>query len=224
MPRSPVTSLLAGLLVAIPALVADAQVRRGGGGGDAAAGAPPRAQPLPASRPAAGANRPVRSTDIQGGARTNTGRTNTAQGGNRTVANANVNIGNDINVVRPPSGGGQLPPYRPQAGAVYRPPVVVPVYPGYNTPTAGAVLATGIVAGATAGLVAGAMQQPSTTVVQAPAPTGGTTLHVGTQLAALPAGCSVQTVGQATYHRCGTAWVQGFMQGSQVIYVVVPAP
>ncbi|MGG5890066.1 hypothetical protein ACLF3G_23310 [Falsiroseomonas sp. HC035] len=70
------------------------------------------------------------------------------------------------------------------------------------------------------------MQQPSTTsvVTAAPAAQPVPTLTVGTQLSALPSGCTVQAVGSVTYHRCGTAWIQGYMQGSQVVYVVVPAP
>lgn len=129
------------------------------------------------------------------------------QGGNRV--NGNVNIGNDITVAPPRRGG----------------PVVVPVYPGYDSgPSVGTVIATGVIAGATAGLVSGAMQQPSTTTVVQGAPPAGTTLEVGMRLAALPNGCATQRVGQTTYYRCGSAWLQPFMEGSQVVYLVVPAP
>lgn len=129
------------------------------------------------------------------------------QGGNRV--NGNVNIGNDVTVAPPRRGG----------------PVVVPVYPGYNSgPSAGTVIATGVIAGATAGLVAGAMQQPNTTTVVQGAPPPGTTLEVGMRLAALPSGCTTQRIGQTTYYRCGSAWLQAFMEGSQVVYLVVPAP
>jgi hypothetical protein len=236
--RSPALALtaatLASLLTALPASEAEAQVRRGGGGGARAAAAP-RPQAVPAQRPATGAARTggraaaVGSGNVQGGSRAASVRGANVQGGNRTVAGSNVAIGNDINVVRPPAGGGYPPAYRPPAGTrppAYRPPVAVPVYPGYAAPSAGAVIATGLVAGATAGLVSGAMQQPSTTTVVTapPAAPAGTTLDIGTQLGALPSGCTAQSVGQATYHRCGAAWVQGYMQGSQVVYVVVPAP
>ena len=108
----------------------------------------------------------------------------------------------------------------------------MPVYPGYSNdsgPSTGELLAVGVIAGATAGLVSGAMQQPSTTTVvntapAAPAAPTGTPLTVGTQLSALPSGCTVQPVGAVTYHRCGPAWVQGYMQGAQVMYLVVPEP
>jgi hypothetical protein len=170
---------LAALLLALPAFETEAQVRRGGGGGARTAAAP-RAQAAPAQRPAAGAARtsgqagapgsgnvrggnraaPVGSGNVQGGNRAASVGSGNVQGGNRMVANSNVNIGNDINVVRPPA-------YRPPAGAcppAYRPPVAVPVYPGYNTgPSTGEIVAAGVVAGATAGLISGAMQQPSTT-------------------------------------------------------------
>jgi cell wall-associated NlpC family hydrolase len=129
-------------------------------------------------------------------------------GGNRV--NGNVNIGNDITVAAPRRGGA----------------VVVPVYPGYASgPSVGAVVATGVIAGATAGLVSGAMQQSNnTTVVQGATTPPGTTLEVGMRLATLPNGCTTQRIGQTTYYRCGSAWLQAFMEGSQVVYLVVPTP
>lgn len=113
--------------------------------------------------------------------------------------NRNVNIGNDIVVARPPVRGA----------------VVVPVYPAYG-PSVGTALAAGVVAGATAGVVAGAMAQS--------APPPGAALAVGTRMGVLPSGCIVQPYGQMTYYRCGDAWVQGYMEGSRLVYVVVPAP
>lgn len=99
----------------------------------------------------------------------------------------------------------------------YRPPAVVapvPVYPGYARPVAGAV-AVGAVAGATAGAVARATASP---VVAAPS------LGVGATMEVLPAGCAAAQAGGVTYYRCGDAWVRPYMQGSNVAYVVVPAP
>ena len=180
---------------------AEAQVRRDQSG----------AQRPAAARPAATPSRPPATR-------------NHVQGNTRVGVGSNVAIGNDINIVRPPAGGAAG--CRPRA---YRPPVAVPVYPGYSSysgPDTSDLLAVGIVAGATAGLVAGAMQQPSTTTVvnaQPAAPTG-TELTIGTQLAALQSGCTTQPVGSVTHYRCGTAWVQGYMQGSQVVYAVVPPP
>lgn len=187
----------------------EAQVRRDHSGAQRPAAARPATTPSQPRAPAARSN---------------------VQGNTRVGAGSNVAIGNDINIVRPPAGG--YPGGRPPAAGYppgYRPPVVVPVYPGYSYdsgPSTGELLAVGVVAGATAGLVSGVMQQPSSTTVvnTAPATPSGTPLTIGTQLAALPSGCTVQTVGSVTYHRCGTAWVQGYMQGSQVMYVVVPEP
>jgi hypothetical protein len=171
------------LLLAAP-WPAEAQVSRGGA-----------RQAAPAARPATPAQRPAAHPARQGN----------IQGNTRVGAGSNVAIGNDITVVRPPAGGA--PGYRPPA---YRPPVAVPVYPGYPSysgPDAGDLLAVGIVAGAAAGLVSGAMQQPSTaTVVTAqPAAPTETDLTIGTQLAAWPSGCTTQAVGSVTYFRCGTA-------------------
>jgi hypothetical protein len=206
------------LLIAFAPSHAEAQVRRGEAGAHRAAHAT-RPHAVPAQRPAAG------NAAVSGNVRS----------GTRVGAGSNVAIGNDINVVRPPAGGypaARPPGYRPPAAAyppAYRPPVVVPVYPGYPSysgPSTGELLAAGVVAGATAGLISGAMQQPGTatsTSTGAAAPTG-TTLTVGMQLSALPSGCTAQTAGGITYHRCGGAWVQPYMQGSQVVYVVVPAP
>ncbi len=91
----------------------------------------------------------------------------------------------------------------------------MPVYPSHG-PTVGGAVVAGVVAGATAGVVAGAMAQG--------APGQGAALTIGTRMAALPSGCIVQPYGQVTYYRCGNAWVQGYMEGSRLVYVVVPAP
>jgi hypothetical protein len=127
-------------------------------------------------------------------------------------------------VARPGYSAGRpaYPAYRPPVAAV-RP---VPVYPGYvqPAPVAGAV-AVGVVAGATAGAVARATAPPpstTTVIVASPPPAGG--LAIGTELSALPAGCTTQRVGSVTYFQCGGAWMRAFMQGSNVTYLVVPAP
>ncbi|MGK7871022.1 hypothetical protein [Falsiroseomonas sp. E2-1-a20] len=218
--RRPVAALSVGCLLFLSPLQADAQVRRS----QAAASRPSEVTRPPASvsqRPAT--RNTVNSSNVTG---------NTRIGG----AGSNVAIGNEINVVRPAPAGGypaaRPPAYRPPAAGYppgYRPPIAVPVYPGhsaYSGPSTGQVVAAGVIAGATAGLISGAMQQPSSTTVVTVAPAApiGTSLQVGMQLSALPSGCSVQPIGGVTYHRCGNAWVQGYMQGSQVIYAVVPAP
>jgi hypothetical protein len=120
----------------------------------------------------------------------------------------------------------------------YRPPVAatpaVQVYPGYVHPVApvGAAVAAGVVAGATAGAIAGAAASPPP-VVMAPAPTGtvvaappppGGELAMGATLVVLPAGCTTQRAGSVTYYRCGPAWLRPYMQGPDVVYLVVPAP
>jgi hypothetical protein len=118
-------------------------------------------------------------------------------------------------------------PARPPAYPAYRRPV--PVYPGYASPApvAGAV-AAGVVAGVTAGAVAGAVASaatppPATTVVVAsPTPAGG--LPIGTEMSALPTGCTQRRVGSATYFQCGGAWLRAFMHGANVSYVVVAPP
>jgi len=117
-------------------------------------------------------------------------------------------------------------PARPAAYPAYRRPV--PVYPGYASPApvAGAV-AAGVVAGVTAGAVAGAVSSaatpPASTVVVAPsAPPGG--LPIGTEMSALPTGCTQRPVGSTTYFQCGGAWLRAFMHGSNVSYVVVAPP
>ena len=115
-------------------------------------------------------------------------------------------------------------PVRAPAYPAYGRPV--PVYPGYASPApvAGAV-AVGVVAGVTAGAVAAAARPPPppTTVVVAPsAPAGG--LPIGTELSALPVGCTQRSVGSTTYFQCGGAWLRAFMHGSNVSYVVVSPP
>jgi hypothetical protein len=100
--------------------------------------------------------------------------------------------------------GRQVPP-----AAVVRP---VPVYPAYARPAAPVARA------ATVGAVAGASAAAH---AQAPAPA---TLTVGTSLAALPAGCGTTQGGTTTYYRCGDAWLRSAMQGTSVVYLVVPAP
>jgi hypothetical protein len=121
-------------------------------------------------------------------------------------------------------------PAPPLAHPAYRPPVAavrpVPVYPGYVHPApVGAAVAAGLVAGATAGAIAStaaAPAPPTTVIVAPPSPAGG--LAIGTELSALPAGCTTQPVGSTTYFQCGGAWLRAFMQGPNVSYVVVPPP
>jgi hypothetical protein len=119
-----------------------------------------------------------------------------------------------VGVGRPGGGAGLggvggpaavgAPGYHAAPAAVVRP---VPVYPAYARPVARA---------ATVGAVAGASAAAH---AQAPA-----TLAVGTTLAVLPAGCGTAQVGATTYYRCGEAWVRPTMQGTSVVYLVVPAP
>jgi hypothetical protein len=49
-------------------------------------------------------------------------------------------------------------------------------------------------------------------------------LAIGTELSALPAGCTQRLVGSTTHFQCGGAWLSAFMQGSNVSYVVVSPP
>jgi hypothetical protein len=123
-----------------------------------------------------------------------------------------------VGVGRPGGGAGfggvggpaavGAPGYHVRPAAVVRP---VPVYPAYARPVARPVARA-----ATVGAVAGASAAAH---AQAPA-----TLAVGTTLAVLPAGCGTAQVGATIYYRCGEAWVRPTMQGSNVVYLVVPAP
>ena len=143
-----------------------------------------------------------------------------------------------------PRGAAAAGPYGGAAVAgrpgypAYRPPVAavpaVPVYPGYARPVApvGGAVAAGAVAGATAGAVARATTPPPVVAAPAPpatavvvtAPPPGDALAIGTTLAVLPAGCTTQQARSVTYYRCGPAWLRPYMEGPNVVYLVVPAP
>lgn len=122
-----------------------------------------------------------------------------------------------------PRGGAYA---RPPA---YRPPVAgvrpVPVYPGYAAPPpVGGMVAAGVVAGVAAGATAGAIARatpPPTTVV---VPSGGGAMAIGTELQTLPSGCGTQNVGGVGYFVCGGSWLRAYMQGPNVVYLVVPRP
>nr|WP_168727180.1 DUF6515 family protein [Paraburkholderia sacchari] len=47
---------------------------------------------------------------------------------------------------------------------------------------------------------------------------------VGTMVASLPPSCSPVMIGGTTYEQCGATWYQPQYIGTQVQYVVVPAP
>ncbi|WP_421996034.1 hypothetical protein [Roseococcus sp.] len=125
-----------------------------------------------------------------------------------------------------PRGAVAVGPYG-RAGAVVRPgyrsPVVavpvVPVYPGYARPVAplAGTIAAGIVAGTVAGAIAGSAEARAIV----PSPAGLTT---GATIAVLPGGCTTQRAGSVTYYRCGQAWLRPYMQGPDVVYLVVPPP
>ena len=102
-----------------------------------------------------------------------------------------------------------------------RPPVAVvrpvPVYPGYVAPSAGAV-AAGVAVGAVAGAaVASAARPPAP--VPGPAP-----LPIGAEYSSLPSGCVSQSGANGTVFRCGGAWLRPYMEGTNVVYVVVAGP
>lgn len=108
------------------------------------------------------------------------------------------------------------PAYRPPV-AVYRP---VPVYPGYGYPAAGLAVAGAAVAGAAIGAAAAS---PSYYPVPPP-PVVAPGMPIGTAYSSLPSGCVTQSRAGGTIFRCGGAWLQPRMQGTNVIYVVVPGP
>ncbi len=131
------------------------------------------------------------------------------------------------------------------AAGGYRPPAYhgnVNVYPGYYHAPVGAAVAAGatagLVAGVTAGAIASASRPPAPVYYGAapvvpvypavgfppPAVASPGPLAIGQQLPVLPQGCTVQPVGPTTYYRCGTAWLQAYMQGNSVLYAVVPPP
>jgi hypothetical protein len=119
--------------------------------------------------------------------------------------------------------GGAAAVARP-AYPAYRPPVaavpVVPVYPGYvhSVPPVGAAVAAGVVAGATAGAIAGSAAARQAAPPPPPALVTGATITV------LPAGCTTQRMGSVSYYRCGDSWLRPYMQGPDVVYLVVPQP
>jgi len=53
---------------------------------------------------------------------------------------------------------------------------------------------------------------------------GMTAAVVGSMVATLPPSCSAVAIGGATYEQCGATWYQPQYIGTQVQYVVVPAP
>jgi hypothetical protein len=129
--------------------------------------------------------------------------------GNVTVNN------NNVNVVRP---GYPARPVYPVA----RPPVAVvapvPVYPGYSAGAVAAGVAVGAVAGAA---VASAAARPPAPV---PGP-GPTPLPIGAEYSSLPSGCVSQPSSRGgSVFRCGNAWLQPYMDGTNVVYVVVSGP
>jgi hypothetical protein len=129
--------------------------------------------------------------------------------GNVTVNN------NNVNVVRPGYPARPVYPVARPPVAVVRP---VPVYPGYVGPSAGAV-AAGVAVGAVAGAaVASAAARPP-----APAP-GPAPLPIGAEYSSLPGGCVSQQGSRGTVFRCGNAWLQPYMEGTNVVYVVVASP
>jgi hypothetical protein len=125
-----------------------------------------------------------------------------------------------------PRGGAYA---RSPAYPAYRPPVAgvrpVPVYPGYAVPPpVGGMVAAGVVAGVAAGATAGAMARaapPQTAVV---VPSGGGAMPIGTEFQTLPSGCGTQNVGGVGYFVCGGSWLRAYMQGPNVVYLVVPPP
>jgi len=139
-------------------------------------------------------------------------------GGNAAVVGSNGGV-----VVRGPEGNvayGARPGY--PAYPVYpvaRPPVAVvrpvPVYPGYGT--TGAV-AAGVAVGAVAGAAVASGYRP-------PAPPPGLALMpVGAQYSTLPLGCVTQSGPSGTLFVCAGTWLQPYMEGTKVVYVVIPAP
>ena len=102
------------------------------------------------------------------------------------------------------------PVARPPA-AVYRP---VPVYPGY--PAVGAA-AAGVAVGA-----AVAASRPATVLMAPPPP--ASPMPIGAYYSALPSGCTTEPGPNGTLFRCGGAWLRPEMQGTNVVYVVVPGP
>lgn len=122
-------------------------------------------------------------------------------------------------VAEGPRGGTAAvrhPPTRPAYPA--RP---VPVYPAHAYHPVGTAVVAGVAAGVTAGAIASA-SQPSTTTVVVASPPPAQTLVVGTTMTVLPTGCvATAPIGGISYYQCGTAWVQPYMQGSSVTYVVV---
>jgi hypothetical protein len=121
------------------------------------------------------------------------------------------------NVAVAPRPGYPAYPVYPAA----RPPVAVvrpvPVYPGYAAPAAGAV-AAGVAVGAIAGAAAASAARPP-----APVP-GPTPLPIGAEYSSLPAGCVSQSGANGTVFRCGGAWLRPYMEGTNVVYVVVSGP
>ena len=53
---------------------------------------------------------------------------------------------------------------------------------------------------------------------------GVTAAVVGSMVATLPPSCSAAVIGGTTYEQCGATWYQPQYIGTQVQYVVVPAP
>ncbi|UPY38555.1 hypothetical protein [Sediminicoccus sp. KRV36] len=117
--------------------------------------------------------------------------------------------GNVAYGARPGYPAAPLYPVARPPAAVIRP---VPVYPGY--PTAGAV-AAGVAVGAVTGAAVAAAARPAA----GPAP-----MAIGAAYSSLPSGCVTQSGPQGTLFRCGDAWLRPYMQGTDVVYVVIPPP
>jgi len=238
--------VLAGAVLLALALVPLADraeaLERGAGGAAAkvakprpqAARAPARAASGPAARPVASARpsqaqgaRPAAARPAAQGARAGRGPDNVVISGNR------VTSGRGNNVVAVPRGGWDNDD---------------------DDWDLGQTLLTGAVAGGTAALVQNALTPSATSqpvaaapvaaapataappVAPAPAPqpvapapevgsaSPGGSYAFGTRFTQPLPNCEPVQQGSATYQRCGADWLQPFLQGGNVVYVVVPPP
>ena len=184
------------------------------------------------------------ATTANGGSASWGGGTATA-----TTANGSTATRSGPYYGRPPAAYG-APGYRPPAAvyhppaAVYRPPAAV-YHPvpygsanvyynnGYNA-TTGQVVAAGVAGmavGAMAGSAAAKSSKQSTYATQASAPSSvaqppviDSPLPVGSQLSALPAGCTNAVVKSVQYYGCGPNWFKPAFGNNGVYYQVVNQP
>lgn len=103
---------------------------------------------------------------------------------------------------------------------------IIGVAPGGSVVRRHAIVATTEVAATQSAAAAAPPPPPAASAPPPPpaAPPAAPPPPAAPALAALPAGCVSQTVGTSSYFKCGSTYYQPTFQGTNLVYVAVPAP